>query len=85
MKQLLAFCGFAHDPQGVLAAIHRVALVASERLYDFRIRIFPHWLTRFELTVAAFANADGGGWYFPYDPQLALFHDRSLSHREGTA
>lgn len=72
---LLAFRGFAHDPQGVLAAIQRLALVGIK--LDLNVSIL-------ELGIASLAHADGGRGLF-HNPQFALRHDSSLAHRAGRA
>jgi hypothetical protein len=75
VKKLLAFGGLAHDPQGVLAAVHRLALVGIE----LRLKIGT-----FELGVAALAHADSRRGLF-HDSEFALEHVQSLTHREGRA
>ena len=72
MKRLLAFGGFAHDPQGILAAVQRLALVGVELCLNVGI---------LELGIAPFADAKP----LFHDPQFALRHDFSLAHREGRA
>lgn len=72
MKRLLAFRGFAHDPQSVLAAVYRLALVGIELRLNVGI---------IELSIASFADAKAR---FD-DPQFALRHVQSLAHREGWA
>lgn len=78
MKQLLAFRGFAHDPQGVLTAVHQFALVGIERGED---RSQP---IAFELGIAVLADTDKGRGAL-HDPQLAFLHDCSLAHPTGRA
>jgi hypothetical protein len=72
LPKLLAFGRFAHDPQSVLAAVQRLALVGVK--LDLNIRIA-------ELSVAPFADAKP----LFHDPQFALCHDRSLAHLGGRA
>ncbi len=81
MKRLLVFCGFAHDPQGVLAAVHRFALMGIEPCLNIRIRNKQVGL---ELRIATFADSDEWRGAF-HDPQLALGHVQSVAHSEGWA
>jgi hypothetical protein len=71
-NRLLILGRFAHDPQGILAAVGWFALMGIERGFDFLLR------PGFELRVAAFAYTDNR-WVMFYDPQLALWHDLSLA------
>ena len=82
MKRLFAFCGFPHDPQRVLTAVHQLALVSIE----LRPNIGA-WRGKagLELSIAPFTYADGWKWGFLYDPQFALPHDCSLAHLVGRA
>lgn len=75
MKRLLAFRGFSHDPQRILAAVHRLALVGIELCLNIGI---------LELSIAPFTHADGRRALL-YDPQFALLHDSSLAHLAGRA
>ena len=75
IRTLFAFRSFAHDPQGVLAAVHGLALVGVELCLNIGI---------LELRVAPFAYADGRRGLF-HDPQFALCHDCSLAHPAGRA
>ena len=84
MKQLLAFRGLAHDPQSVLAAVQRLALVGCERLCNFYQRGISGDIARLELGVTAFADAKDK-WLAFYDPQFALGHVQSLAHPLGRA
>ena len=82
LMQLFVFCGLAHDSQGVLTAIHRLALMS--------IKLRPNigaWRGKvgLELSIAPFTYADGWKWGFLYDPQFALLHDCSLAHPAGRA
>ena len=78
--QLLAFLGFAHDRQGVLAAVYRVALVGIILCGNVSLGIRG---TRLEVCIAAFTNAEDRRRGYFYDPQFALRHDCSLAHRAG--
>jgi hypothetical protein len=72
-NELLVFGRLAHDPQRVLAAIYRLALMGIK----LRLNI-----DTLKLSVAPFADGDGRrGWF--YDPQFALRHDCSLAHFAG--
>jgi hypothetical protein len=82
MKQLLAFRGFAHDPQGVLTAVYELALVGIELCPNVG---FGKQNAGLKLGIAAFANTYGGERSFLHDPQFALLHDSSLAHRIGMA
>jgi len=82
VSSLLAFRGFAHDPQGVLAAVYRLALVGFILGGNIGQRIM---LARFELRIAAFAHTDNRGWGFFDDPQAPVRHDASLAHLIGVA
>ncbi len=77
MKRLLVFRGFPHDPQGVLAAVYRLALVVIKLCLNVGFRIQNAGL---KLHITAFANAYGGERSLFHDPQFALLHDRSLAH-----
>lgn len=82
MNQLLTFRGFAHDPQRILAAVHRLALVGFVLRCNIGQRIM---LARLELSVAAFAHTDNRGRGFFDDPQSSICHDASLAHLAGRA
>jgi hypothetical protein len=84
MKQLFAFRGFTHNPQGVLAAFYGLALVGIELRSHFGLRIIFRGLKRLKLKIAMFTDADGN-WSTFYDPQVALLHDCSLVHLAGRA
>jgi hypothetical protein len=78
---LLAFRGFPHDPQSVLAAVNGLALVGFKLCLNIGV-----WARKvgLELGVAPFAYADGRRALL-YDPQFALLHDCSLAHQAGGA
>ena len=80
-NRLLVFGRFAHDPQGVLATVYRLALVGIKLLSNIKLCIGQAGL---ELSIAAFTDADGGR-AFLNDPQSALRHDCSLMHLAGRA
>ena len=80
---LLVRC-FVDDPQCILAAVHRFALVNGERLHYFGVRLLPRPFIGPELLVATLTHTDSWG-RFLYDPQTALGHVQSLAHREGRA
>jgi len=71
MKQLLIFRRFSDDPQGVLAAVHRIAFVGIKLCLNIR---------SLELSIASFTNAKGRALF--YDSQFTL-HNFSLSHSAG--
>jgi hypothetical protein len=75
MKALLAFGRLAHNPQSILAAIGRLALVC--------VKLYLNALA-FELGVASFADAKGRSTRL-HDPQFAFCHDPSLAHVAGEA
>ena len=70
MKRLLAFGRFADDPQGILAAVQRLAIVSVERRPNLGIR--PA-----KLRTTAFAYGESGILFD--DPQFALWHENSLA------
>jgi hypothetical protein len=67
VRRLLIFGSLAHDAQGVLAGVHRLALMGVELCLNIGI---------LELSIAPFADAKA----LFHDPQFALCHDPSLSH-----
>jgi hypothetical protein len=79
--RLLIFRSLAHDAEGVLAGIHRLALVRIKLCLNIGT-----WRrkARLELSVAPFAYADGRRGPL-YNAQLALLHDCSLAHLAGMA
>jgi hypothetical protein len=79
MKRLLAFGCFAHDPQRVLAAVHRLADVITEPLANFLYGVAGKTAIRLELGVAAFAYAEGRIPVISHDTQFALWHEDSLA------
>ena len=81
MKALLIFGRFAHDSQGVLAGVHRLAFVGVELLLKigFGIRTVG-----FKLGVAPFTYPNDRRRRGFHDPQSALLHEcqSSASGRE---
>ena len=72
-NELSAFGGFAHDPQGVLAAVHWLALVGIKLCLN---------IIALELSVASFADAES--WMgLLYNPKFSFRHDSSLAHPAG--
>ena len=72
-NRLLVFGRFAHDPEGILAAVYRLAFVGVELCLK---------VGTLKLSVAPFADGDGRrGWF--YDSQFALLHGFSLAHLAG--
>jgi hypothetical protein len=88
-RDLFAFGGLTHDPQGVLAAVHRLARVGIELVanacqacvfIDHRFNCYR------ELRVAAFTHSEHRNTSGPfYDSELTLWHVQSLAYREGWA
>lgn len=76
---LLIFGRLAHDAEGVLAAVDRLALVGVELLSDIKFHVGQ---TGLELSITAFADANRRGALL-HDPQLTLLHDYSLAHGTG--
>jgi len=78
MKPLFPFCGFAHDPQSILAAVQRLAIVGIELPLNGRLRV-AHVRVARELGVAAFADPEHRKVSnLFYDSQLTLRHENSL-------
>jgi hypothetical protein len=73
VNALFTFRGFAHNPQRILTAVHRLALVSVKLCLNIGI---------FELGIASLAHADGRRGLF-HDPQFALWHGFSLAHSAG--
>jgi hypothetical protein len=65
-SKLLVFGRFAHDPQSILAAVYRPALVSIKGGADFVLRGIRREVSGFELSIATFADAD------------TLFHDPAI-------
>jgi hypothetical protein len=84
---LFAFRRFAHDPQGILTAVHQFTLVGIELVANTsqsRVGICQRLGCHAELSIAAFTDSehrDTPGMF--YDPELAFGHVQSLAHREG--
>ena len=76
-SRLLILGGFAHDAQGVLAAVEQSALVFVKLCRHVQ---FPIGQAGFELRVASFAHANGRRRFSLYDQQASGRHDRSLAH-----
>jgi hypothetical protein len=85
MSRLLIFGSFAHDAQGVLATVYRLAAVCVELLLDGRLRVAHVGVSR-ELRVAPFADSEHRDVPNPFhDPKIALWHTESLAHSAGRA
>ena len=70
MKRLLVFGSFAHDPQRILAAVQRLAIVGIERGVNLGVRTA-------KLRATAFADGKSG---IAFDnSQFALRHDYQSS------
>jgi len=70
MKRLFAFGSFAHDPQGVLAAVQRLAIVGIELRLNLAV-----CTTKLRATTLA----DGESGILFDDPQFAFCHEYSLA------
>jgi len=77
-RDLFVFGGFTDDAQGVLAAVHRFALVGFKLRLD--VVSASEREAGFELSIAALAYSDDRRRGFLDDPEFALLHDRSLAH-----
>ena len=86
MKRLFAFGRLAHDPQGVLTAVYRLACMRVELVADTSessVGVYGRFRCCLELGIAAFTNSEH--WDMPglfYDSQLAFGHVQSLAHRK---
>jgi hypothetical protein len=69
LKQLFTFRRFPYDPQGVLTAVNRLALVSVKRCLDFCLSFWLRQFGRLELRIATFADTDSWNWRF-YDPAV---------------
>jgi hypothetical protein len=79
VKRLLAFGRFAHDPQGILAAIYRLALVCIELRLDLLSRVIKILIARQKGLVAVLASACH--WVAESnDAEATLWHGYSLAH-----
>ena len=83
-NRLFVLGRFAHDPQCVLAAVYRLALVALKECANFPFCLIFLRQMRLKLLIAPFAYADGRRVLL-YDPQFALLHNCSLAHLAGRA
>ena len=69
-----------HDSLDVQSAVRQIALVGVKRRPYFILRLLLRAFARLELSIAAFADADG--WQRRlHDPKFARVHDQSLAHR----
>jgi hypothetical protein len=84
---LFVLCGFADDPQCILAAIGRPALVRVELLLNLGLRLSLRSLPRLmngELCAAKLANSeDGNILNFLDNSQISFRHGGSLAHVAG--
>src|ERR1700685_1551183 len=74
LHRLLAFRRLANDPQGILTAIRRLALVGIELCLNIAV---------FELSVAPFTHTERR--FLFYDPKFSFRHDCSLAQMAGSA
>jgi hypothetical protein len=75
VKQLLAFRGLAHDPQGILTAIYQFALVHTKLERNVGVSIRQAGL---KLSIAPFTYASSRRALL-HNPQFALCHEDSLA------
>ena len=80
--KLLFLGSFAHDPQCVLTAVYRLALVSIKLCGDIGLGIRG---ARLELCVTALTDANNRRRGDFHDPQFALLHEGSLAHLAGRA
>src|ERR1035437_9345816 len=71
-NRLLVLGRFAHDPQSVLTAVHRLALVCVELLLNSGFIGRAERSHGGKLHVAVFADAEL--WGFSHDPEFSLWH-----------
>jgi hypothetical protein len=81
VKRLLTFRGFAHGPQDVLPAVHRLAFVVIELPFNLVFCCLRISQAGLELRVASLANCEFIQAFF-HDSQTAFPHNRSLSQVE---
>jgi hypothetical protein len=74
--RLLILGGFTHDPQSVLAAVYRLALVHVEPLLNILPGRFDRHKPAGELHVAVFTDAEQR--MVTHDPKFSLCHAPSL-------
>jgi len=82
-NELFIFGRFTNDSQRVLAAVYRFADVVSELLANFLYGIAGELAVRLELSITAFAHAEGRVAVISHDTQLSLWHGSSLAQWEG--
>jgi hypothetical protein len=84
VRQLRAFRGLTHDPQGILTAVQRDTLVGVKGGFNLVFGVSFCRPSKLELRIAAFA--DSNSWQRVLDDsELAARHVQSLAHREETA
>ena len=79
-SRLLVFGRLAHDPQGVLAAVYRLAFMAGKGFADLPFRSICVRLSGLKLLIACFTNANHRGRGALYNSEFPLLHDCSLAH-----
>jgi hypothetical protein len=86
-KELFAFGRFAHDPQGVLTAVYRLAGMCVELFCNIQLPCWPYDPARsLKRFIAADTCAQKSAFgVVLHDPQFALRHDCSLAHLAGRA
>jgi hypothetical protein len=89
VRGLLVFRRFAHDPQGVLAAVYRLACMNVELLLNATCgfgEVAKSMSVCGELCIASFTDAENWNIFCPlYDSEFAVGHSRSLAHPGGRA
>jgi hypothetical protein len=81
MTPLLVFCSLAHDAEGVLATVHRLANVSIKlRVNCFRRVLYSKFsaASDFELLVAIDANPHIWGRPYPFNNSKFSFWDGSI-------
>jgi hypothetical protein len=82
-SRLLVFGRLAHDSEGILAAIYRLALVARKQHAKLPFGLLFVGQIGLKLFIAGFADANHGRRVAFYDPKFSLCHDHSLAHLAG--
>ena len=80
--KLLAFGGFPHDPQSVLAAVQRDTFVSVKCKFNLELRINLRGSAKLELGITALADTNRWQRVFD-DSELAASHGLSLAHLAG--
>ena len=78
-NKLLVFRSFAHDPQRILAAIHRLALVGGEPSFNVGFGSSRVGVYRLELDIAGFTDSNDRRNKLD-ESQLSFRHALSFPH-----